>query len=146
MPPYRYDDICDLCAPGRRRQYPEPERAQHWRKHHPERLTLMLAMLRDQKEGFGWRPMLPTVNDYQCEGICPHCGPASLEDGRLADVYPHAQQDSAQPIDVVYCVHCGDIIRLDCAWHSRPSCSHCDWVTMGRPPSTTRPIGWSRRS
>lgn len=57
MPPYRYDDICDLCPPGKRKNYSEPDRVQHWRKHHPERFTLMLAMLRDQKEGFGWRPM-----------------------------------------------------------------------------------------
>jgi len=37
MPPHRYDDICDLCPPGAE-GLPEPERVQHWRKHHPEPL------------------------------------------------------------------------------------------------------------
>ena len=146
MAPYRYDDICDLCPPGKRKNYSEPDRVQHWRKHHPERFTLMLAMLRDQKEGFGWRPMLPTINDYQCEGLCPECGPAGPGDGRSAVVYPHLQKDSGESIEVVYCARCGDIIRLDCGWHGRPACGRCDWVTNGRQLSTIRPIGWGRSS
>jgi hypothetical protein len=35
-PPYRYNDVCNLCAPGRRKTYSEPDLVQHWRKHHPE--------------------------------------------------------------------------------------------------------------
>lgn len=146
MPNYRYDDICDLCPPGRRRTYPEPDRVQHWQKHHPELLALMVGMLRDQKEGFGWRPTLPTVNDDQAAGVCPQCGPAKPGDFRRSSVDPPQQGDSAQPVYAAYCVHCGEIIRLECWLHSGGSCTHSAWVTVGRHPSTIRPIGWERHA
>ena len=97
MPPYRYDDICDLCPPGKRKNYSEPDRVQHWRKHHPERFTLMLAMLRDQKEGSGGGRWCQPSTTTSARGYAPGAVQLGLQTAGRLSCIPTCRRTQGSP-------------------------------------------------